>query len=547
MARPSSRTCLLLVFMLITLATLVNTRPADASALEKWLIMPGPVVRSHASAENACQNCHDPLSDQPQFELCVACHTAVGGDLETKTGLHGRLPETQRFECSGCHTDHEGRDEIIVELVAAAFDHALTDFVLNGAHKEVACNGCHADGEQHRQAASTCIGCHRDDDPHNAQPGQSCSSCHSAANWSETFFDHNLTAFPLTGMHDNLSCSTCHAGNTFTKVERSCVSCHRTDDAHEGRNGSQCADCHNTEGWDRAIFSHLAVTGFRLAGGHQGLTCQDCHRSSDAGEIADFGSLGGSDCVACHRTDDVHKGRNGSDCASCHVAASWRTTTFDHVSHANLQLPQGHAAFECNACHKGDVHAALPRSCAGCHVNDNAHNGQLGTQCASCHVATDWTANVWFDHDLVSFPLLGAHAEVACGDCHQSAAFHDAGTDCVACHTNDDPHRGAFGKQCDACHNPSTWQSWQFDHDTQTSFVLIGAHSAVACDGCHAGPARERLGKDFFGIALFDDDRSTSSGECIACHRREDKHSGRFGKNCGSCHNTSSFSQIEGL
>ena len=148
---------------------------------------------------------------------------------------------------------------------------------------------------------------------------------------------------------------------------------------------------------------------------------------------------------------------------------------------------------------------------------------------------------------MVSFPLLGAHAEVACDDCHQSAAFHDAGTDCAACHASDDPHRGTFGEQCDACHNPSTWQSWQFDHDTQTGFLLSGAHATVACEGCHADPAKERLSKDFFGIDLFGNDRTTRSGECIACHRREDKHSGRFGKNCGSCHNTSSFSQIEGL
>ena len=142
----------------------------------------------------------------------------------------------------------------------------------------------------------------------------------------------------------------------------------------------------------------------------------------------------------------------------------------------------------------------------------------------------------------MSFPLLGAHAEVACDDCHQSAAFHDAGTDCAACHTSDDPHRGAFGKQCDACHNPSTWQSWQFDHDTQTSFALSGAHATVACDDCHAAPSNNRSSKDLFGK-----EGSTSSAECITCHRREDEHSGRFGKNCGSCHNTSSFSQIEGL
>jgi hypothetical protein len=526
MARNNTRTCLLLVYMLITLATLANSRPTEASTLEKWLIMPGPVVRSHASAENACDSCHDPLSDQPQFELCVTCHADVGDDLKGNVGLHGRLPEAQRFECVDCHTDHEGRDKIIVELGEAAFDHALTDFLLRGAHKGVSCNDCHEDGKKHREASSTCIGCHRVNDPHNEQFAQACDSCHNSSNWSEINFDHNATAFPLTGMHDSLSCTACHQSNTFTNVDRSCIACHRTDDEHEGRNGSLCADCHNTEGWSKAIFSHLAVAGFGLDGGHQGLGCQDCHRSSD------FRDLGGSNCNACHRSDDVHETRNGSDCASCHVVASWRTIEFDHASHANVPLPTGHAALECNTCHKGDIHDALPRSCAGCHRNEDAHKGQLGTQCESCHVATDWISRVWFDHDLVSFPLMGTHAEVACDRCHSSAAFHDAGTDCAACHASDDLHRGAFGKQCDACHNPSTWRSWQFDHDTQTSFVLSGSHAAIACTGCHKAPLR---------------DRSATSSDCIACHRREDRHSGRFGKNCGSCHNTSSFSQIEGL
>jgi hypothetical protein len=496
--------------MLIALATLVNSRPTVASVLEKWLIMPGPVVRSHADVEDACDSCHDPLSDRPQFELCVTCHTAVGDDLKGNVGLHGRLPEAQRFECAACHTDHEGRDKVIVELDAAAFDHALTDYILSGAHKGVACNDCHADGEKHRDAPSTCTGCHRNDDPHNEQFGRACAACHSSSNWSEINFDHNATAFLFTGI----------------QVDRSCITCHRRDDTHAGRNGSQCANCHNTESWTKAIFDHLAVTGFGLDGGHQGLSCQDCHSSSDHGD------LGGSNCNACHRSDDVHDGRNGSDCANCHVADSWRTLEFDHASQANMPLPPGHAALECKACHKGDIHAALPRSCAGCHTNEDAHMAQLGTQCESCHIATDWISRVWFDHDLASFPLLGAHAKATCDQCHESAAFHDAASDCVGCHTGDDPHRGAFGKQCDVCHNPSTWRSWQFDHDTQTSFALSGAHAAIACAGCHKAP---------FG------DRSATSSDCISCHRRDDRHSGRFGKNCGSCHNTSSFSQVEGL
>ncbi len=219
-ARPS-------LLVAIVLTSLARPGPAPASTLERWLIMPGPVVQSHADIENACDNCHDPLSDRPQFELCVDCHTDVGDDLRDKAGLHGRLPESQSRECADCHTDHEGRDMTIVSLDPATFDHAATDFVLRGAHRPLACTDCHAADARHRQASTTCIACHRTDDPHQGQLGQQCDSCHIERNWTETGFKHAETGFPLTGKHDNLTCDACHTSTTFTIADRSCAACHR--------------------------------------------------------------------------------------------------------------------------------------------------------------------------------------------------------------------------------------------------------------------------------------------------------------------------------
>jgi hypothetical protein len=151
-------------------------------------------------------------------------------------------------------------------------------------------------------------------------------------------------------------------------------------------------------------------------------------------------------------------------------------------------------------------------------------------QCESCHVATDWVAGIRFDHDLARFPLMGAHAGVACDRCHSSLAFHNADTYCLACHAGDDTHNGGFGNQCDDCHNPSHWLAWQFDHDRQTGFALEGAHAGVNCSACHESSIRGR---------------TAVSGSCNACHDRDDPHLARFGKNCNSCHNTSSFSRLE--
>ncbi len=518
--------CLLVVCIFFTLAVVVKLDTARASTLEKWLMMPGPVVSSHADLEDDCSNCHEPLSDRQQAELCAACHTEVGRDIDEKTGLHGRLPASQQAECSSCHTDHEGRDMSIVELNEATFDHELTDFILRGGHVTAACTDCHNVGEAHRQAETACIGCHRLDDLHHGQLGETCDSCHNSTVWSDADFDHDTTNFLLTGAHVLATCSACHRNTDFSDVGGTCAACHQMDDVHKGRNGSQCAECHSTASWSMVTLDHLAISGFPLTGGHRGLGCQDCHRAGD------FRDLGGSDCNACHRADDVHKGRNGPDCGSCHHVSNWSALKFDHATQTNFPLPSGHGELACSSCHTGGLHDALPRECAACHSDDGVHKGQLGTRCENCHVATDWTAQLWFDHDITSFPLLGAHADVSCNQCHTSAEFHDAGDTCVACHVDDDTHRGGLGNRCDSCHNPADWQAWQFNHDAQTKFALTGAHAGLACVICHSGSVKHR---------------ASTPGDCNSCHRRNDPHLGRFGNNCDSCHTTSSFSQIEGM
>lgn len=525
MGRGSVHSCLV-VCMLLTLTVVSNSRCANATPLEKWLIMPGEVTASHAEIEDECGSCHDPLSDRPQAELCVACHTEVGRDVDEETGLHGRLGESERSGCAGCHVEHEGRDSDIVALDESTFDHTLTDFILRGAHLGTACADCHAPGETHRQAETACVACHRKVDPHIGQLGESCDSCHDETSWLDAAFDHSTTAFPLTGRHSGVNCNACHRSVVFSEVGRTCVACHRSDDVHNGRNGSQCANCHSSTSWTELDFNHLAVSGFALEGGHRRPGCNDCHRA------ADFLDLGGSDCISCHVADDVHESRNGNDCGSCHNIRDWAATNFDHATRTEFQLPQGHGSLACDACHAGSIRDELPRSCGGCHRQDDVHRAQLGVLCESCHMPTDWTAQLWFDHDITSFPLLGAHAGVSCDSCHTSAAFHDAQDYCVACHGADDPHRGAFDDQCDVCHNPADWQAWQFDHDRQTEFPLTGAHAGARCADCHSRPTQSP---------------ASVSDSCHSCHRRDDPHLGRFGNNCGSCHGTTSFTQIEGM
>lgn len=505
---------LLLLFHMSTL---------QASEIEKWLLMPGKVIELHADIEADCGRCHSPLSDTEQGELCVDCHTEIGDDLSTDSGFHGRLPAQEGIDCASCHTDHEGRDAKIVSLDSDSFDHALTDFPLRGAHENTACEGCHEPSTPHRVAPTDCIGCHRPDDVHNGTLGNDCASCHTEDTWQQADFDHDTTPFPLLGGHSEVACGTCHLSSDFSDVGKTCVSCHQADDVHNGQNGPDCESCHSVDSWTTVDFDHLAVSGFALSGGHRGHTCATCHRADDHSD------LGGSTCQSCHSDDDVHNGTFGSDCASCHNNRNWAATQFDHERQTGFALPPGHVLLACSSCHTESLTEELPTDCGTCHVNDDPHQGQLGTECESCHVPTTWTGQLWFDHDITSFPLIGAHADSDCESCHETAAYQDADSACVSCHIDDDTHGGALGPRCESCHNPATWEAWLFNHDEDTEFALTGAHMLVDCAGCHDSPV---------------DDGQSVSQECNSCHRRDDRHNGRFGDNCGSCHTTNSFSQI---
>jgi len=230
-----------------------------------------------------------------------------------------------------------------------------------------------------------------------------------------------------------------------------------------------------------------------------------------------------------------------ANCSLCHVGGDWTTLrddfTFDHEAQAGLALVGAHASAQCLRCHndRGPVEIFAARGCMGCH--EDVHLAQLGTNCADCHGERDWRPEgVIAMHAASRFPLVGAHAAVACWRCHPGAEvgrFTPTDTECATCHTDDlqratSPDHLAQGwtQDCDRCHIPTTWDGAGFNH---AIFPLTGAHRAAACEACHPG--------EVFG---------GQPHECIGCHESEYQSAENhvalgFPEACQRCHSTASW------
>ncbi len=486
--------------------------------------MPGPLAKAHAKYEKNCDNCHAPFKKTGQDKLCLDCHDHenIKLDIKDKKGLHGRMPGVRAKSCNDCHAEHKGRDHELVLLDAQTFDHGFTDFPLRDAHSKVACDRCHKKEETHAKAKSTCVECHKEAEPHDGRLGKVCNSCHRENRWTDFVFDHDRTDFKLKGKHRGVICRDCHPQEQYSGVPDKCIGCHRADDKHKGRNGEKCADCHSEAGWSLQTFDHDKDSDFPLRDGHKkvhcdqchkqpgikdkpktacaechrvedrhkgryGDKCQDCHTAKGWGKSifdhdkTDFRLQGKHDklrcdhchtgdlykdklsvkCIACHKQDDAHKGKQGEACGECHNERGWgQATRFDHDL-SRFPLLGSHAALACEECHISSRFSEADIRCFSCHRTSDVHKRRLSEQCQRCHFAADW--KVWrFDHDKqTDYPLRGAHKGIRCELCHKSAVAKDLkiSTVCYRCHGDDDIHDGEFGRACDRCHDDKAFKN----------------------------------------------------------------------------------------
>lgn len=242
-------------------------------------------------------------------------------------------------------------------------------------------------------------------------------------------------------------------------------------------------------------------------------------------------------------------------------------------AHAGVAALAGPA--NCGACHGDD---GFTDKCLACHgaIRDQVERGEGyhgakwregSRDCAACHGehygaafplvnAVSWERRdpATFDHAHVPFTLTGAHAELACPQCHRpafaggawpaatgahaprAASFLGLTQACIGCH--EDTHGPATHGRCTECHDQCSFEAGRFDHGRV--FALEGAHASLACESCHRG-WRRGDGPDATGPAMpFDRVAGRRCEDCHASPHTAANEAG-YGTRCERCHTTTRF------
>lgn len=328
----------------------------------------------------------------------------------------------------------------------------------------------------------------------NAQPGESmggvdshaqiqdCQSCHTAPWERATMADRCLECH--TNIADQMrDVAQLHGSIVQKSPSVACRDCHQE---HRGASASLTDLGENS-------FPHESL-GFSLnehqrKDGGAPIVCEDCHGEG----ITTFAS---DSCQTCHNDMDIaftqaHVLSFGADCLACHDGVD-RFDDFNHNAYP-FKLQGGHGGdIPCTKCHLDarsitDLQSA-PQDCYSCHVQDDVHNGENGSDCETCHNVSSWD-DADFDHSRTNFPLAGGHSNVECDQCHTNGTYKGLSTACVSCHQDPAFHTGAFGTQCESCHDIQGWSPAEFNFSHPEPRVDEGGsgirHGGASCRECH--------------------------------------------------------------
>ena len=509
-----------------------------------------PLTGAHI--EPSCEVCHTvtPYSEQPS--LCVDCHQSNYDESLEPNHVTSGIPTT----CEVCHTTDN--------WISEGIDHSQTAFPLLGAHTDIECLTCHADGYD---LPTECQGCHLPDytattnsgSPDHTQYGfsQDCLACHGQVSWKPSSFDHdvNLTGFAIQGAHLILlpeNCFACHETAQWAGLSSDCSACHQSnfestsepDHEQYGYPQNLCETCHSQSGWEPSTFAHAATS----------IACETCHMVQYTGTV-----------------DPPHNELSfPTDCSTCHTADQWSPSSFVHDVETTGFLADGaHEQTSCNSCHETWDPPSEIRTCASssCHLNNFGESTNpphetmsFSQNCVDCHTTAAWNPST-FQHNEpnTGYPLEGAHTNVGCPSCHSPWQIVPQPRTCAdgSCHLPDynaatDPNHAtaSFPLECETCHSMTAWEPSTFNHDGQFP-IYSGQHRNEwsDCSQCHVD-ANDFAVYTCFGGGCHNvsemNNEHCEGNNCESCNGNTYPPSGVTSEECFTCHPTGDGDDCEG-
>jgi len=174
-------------------------------------LSPGDLARPHEFLEGLsnCTKCHE-LGKGTSAQKCLGCHVTVKERVDDAKGFHDVVVNVDGKVCFECHSDHAGRDFELIRWPSGVrdFNHALSGYLLEGKHGQLACRDCHHPGnirealQLHEPGIDLtrtylglgrqCLDCHKDE--HRGQLDTDCVKCHTQNTWRPaTGFEHSTS------------------------------------------------------------------------------------------------------------------------------------------------------------------------------------------------------------------------------------------------------------------------------------------------------------------------------------------------------------------
>ena len=505
-------------------------------------------------ANDKCLGCHDHANQKAKI--------AAGRGFHASSKVAGR-------DCWTCHLEHKGKGHDVMGWAVFGkmqnYDHELSEFKLNGAHKVAKCENCHTRknskgvrlflGEK-----DVCGTCHKEDQPHRFEREEmmKCDRCHGEIAWKpskkQLSFDHNdkkQAEFGLEGSHLDVACAKCHPKSEFNLIKdtKQCSACH--ENVHQGQlfETVACDKCHSPTLRSLATykFNHDKETKFDLDGKHDSISCYDCHPKGTK-------KLPKQECEQCHAKDNKHGdrfkqfGEPPPSAARATRRPSWKSDAVQPRREDEVHLTGKHAAGRCRA---ATAARAPPTSSAStrrpraawaatstrrCHDRDSEYKD---SQCLQCHKpggeleAPESTKIV----DVSTAPGRSSrssrrHKAVPCATATPAAQERQTRSrasprECgKRCH-EDSLHKGALGKKCSRCHA---------SRHVGRQGSITRERSPTARELPAQGRAQEQQVRGLPPASAKFKDTPTQLLGAAGCHADDDAHKGRLGNKCEKCH-----------